>query len=190
MTMLLRNFEDVPVAYPTWVERKYDGIRCLIIIRDGVGVGMSREGHVITAADGLAQIMAGLLPDGVYDGELDGGSWGATQSAVKRGDGRSLCYRAWDALTLTEWALGISRCSLAQRKARLANLLNPHRGSSRVTIVKGVYAENEHHLGAAFLQACDAGWEGLVSKDPNAPYLVGRRSGSWQKLKPGKREEW
>ena len=181
MTMLLRNFEDAPVRYPTWCERKYDGIRCIIIVRDGVGVGMSRDGHVIAAADGLAQIMAAACGDGCYDGELDGGSWSATQSAVKRNDPRGLVYRAWDALTLDEWTRGISRRSLSERKAGLVGLLNPHRASARVTIVKGVYAQNEHQLGAAFLAAVDSGWEGLVIKDPTAPYLVGQRSGSWSK---------
>ena len=186
MTMLLRNFEDAPVAYPTWVERKYDGHRCIIIIRDGVGVGLSRTGHVVAAADGIAQIMAGLLPDGVYDGELDGGSWGATQSAVKRGDSYGLTYRPFDALTLDEWAAGISERILSDRKAILAQLI----GVDGIEPVEGHLAENEHHLGAAFLQAVDAGWEGIISKDPTAPYLVGQRSGSWQKLKVGKREEW
>ena len=190
MTMLLRNFEDEPVAYPTWVERKFDGHRCIIIIRDGVGVGLSRTGHVVAAADQVAQIAASLLPDGVYDGEIDGGTWSRTQSAVKCGDGSQLVFRAFDALTLDEWAAGRSDATISQRKARLANLLNPHRGSSRVQPVRGTWAQNEHHLGAAFLQACDSGWEGLVCKDPDAPYLVGQRSGSWQKLKPGKREEW
>lgn len=190
MTMLLRNFEDSPVAYPTWVERKINGIRCIIVVRDGVGVGMSREGHVIAAADGMAQIMAAACGDGVYDGELDGGTWGATQSAVKRGDGRNLCYRAWDALTLDEWALGISRCSLSQRKAGLVGLLRPEYRGGRCGIVKGQWAANEDELGGMFMDAVSRGWEGVVIKDPSAPYLVGQRSGAWQKLKPGKKAEW
>ena len=190
MTMLLRNFEDVPVVYPTWYERKVDGHRCIIIVRDGVGVAMSREGHVVAAGSEVADITARLLPDGVYDGELDGGTWSKTQSAVKTNDARALSFRAFDALTLDEWAAGRSEATLAQRKARLANLLNPWRGNARVQPVKGNYAYTGDQLGGAFLAACDSGWEGSVSKDPNAPYLVGKRSGAWQKLKPGRREEW
>jgi DNA ligase-1 len=45
-------------------------------------------------------------------------------------------------------------------------------------------AESEEQAAAAFAAALAAGQEGVVIKDPEAPYDVGRRGSAWVKVKP------
>ncbi|WP_435827228.1 ATP-dependent DNA ligase [Actinoplanes philippinensis] len=45
-------------------------------------------------------------------------------------------------------------------------------------------AETEEEAAAAFAEALAAGQEGVVIKDPEAPYDVGRRGSAWVKVKP------
>jgi DNA ligase-1 len=52
-----------------------------------------------------------------------------------------------------------------------------------VTVGRSV-AETEEQAAAAFAAALAAGQEGVVIKDPEAPYDVGRRGSAWVKVKP------
>lgn len=186
--MLLKNFEDTPVRYPVWCERKHDGIRAVVLVDEaGRGTAWSRYGRPLPAAQGIAdQVAATMGPGHVVDGELDAGSWGLTQSAIKRKDPAGLVYRPWDALTLSEWTTGMSEAHLMKRRARL----DPLRGVPGVEVVDGLLVLNEAALGVCFTDAIERKFEGVVIKDLHAPYVCGVRSGMWQKLKMGRREEW
>jgi len=51
-------------------------------------------------------------------------------------------------------------------------------------LVARAMAHTVEQAGDAFAAAVDAGHEGVVIKDPDAPYDVGRRGGAWVKVKP------
>jgi len=51
-------------------------------------------------------------------------------------------------------------------------------------LVARTMAHTAGQAGGAFAAAVDAGHEGVVVKDPDAPYDVGRRGGAWVKVKP------
>ncbi|MBE1484536.1 ATP-dependent DNA ligase [Plantactinospora soyae] len=60
----------------------------------------------------------------------------------------------------------------------LAGILTPAQLVERITI------ETAEQAATAFADAVDAGHEGIVVKDPNAPYDAGRRGSAWVKVKP------
>ena len=185
--MLLTNFEDYPVLYPLWCERKINGHRCVVVVTgDGCGTAYTRDGGVLESGRAIAADLAAIEP-GMYDGEIYAGSWGATQSAVKRGTTEGLVFYVWDYLTSGELRRGGTDAPLYDRRQRL-ELMGIE--SARVRLHPGRIIETEDELGAEFEAAMEAGEEGLVIKMRDSGYRLGTRSTQWQKLKPGRREEW
>jgi DNA ligase D-like protein (predicted ligase) len=85
-------------------------------------------------------------------------------------------YLAFDVLQVGDKPL-ISR-PLSERRRVLSYLLRP--GSPQVAESQGVVG-----AGRAFFEAAVArGLEGVMAKRLDSPYLIGRRSGLWRKVKP------
>jgi bifunctional non-homologous end joining protein LigD len=183
-TLTDRRFSD-----PGWLfERKLDGERCLAF-RDGVGVRLlSRtrqrlEGTYPEVADALARLP---VDDFVVDGEVvafDRGrtSFGRLQQRIGISDPERarrspvvVFYYVFDLLHLD--GHDTTALPLRSRKALLRDTLSSRSGTLRYTAHRN--AEGE----ALFATACARGWEGVVAKRADAPY-VGRRSGDWLKFK-------
>jgi ATP-dependent DNA ligase len=183
--MLLQKFHPGCRAWPYWVERKYDGVRCFVVV-DGSSVwACARSGNRLWAGERAAHEIWERARPGVYDGELVGASLPVTLSAVKRGDTRRLRFKVFDYLTIDEWATGRSDRPLMERRRALVDLIQrPGLGlDSVVDVVQGQLIRDAGALAFEAARALDRGWEGLVAKDPNAPYLCGERSGGWLKIK-------
>ncbi|MCW3815658.1 ATP-dependent DNA ligase [Micromonospora sp. DR5-3] len=65
-----------------------------------------------------------------------------------------------------------------ERWAALAGAVDPS------LLVGRMEVDGPEQAGAAFAAAVDAGQEGVVVKDPDAPYDAGRRGSAWVKVKP------
>ena len=65
-----------------------------------------------------------------------------------------------------------------ERWAALAGALDP------TLLVGRMEVDGPEQAGAAFAAAIEAGQEGVVVKDPAAPYDAGRRGSAWVKVKP------
>ncbi|EEP71307.1 DNA ligase I, ATP-dependent Dnl1 [Micromonospora sp. ATCC 39149] len=65
-----------------------------------------------------------------------------------------------------------------ERWAALASVVDP------TLLVGRMVVDGPEAAGAAFAAALDAGQEGVVVKDPDAPYDAGRRGAAWVKVKP------
>lgn len=183
--MLLQKFHAGCHSWPYWVERKYNGVRC-VIVNDGRCVGTySRSGNGLAAGRLAAHEIWQRARPGVYDGELVGASLPVTLSAVKRGDPRRLRFKVFDYLTLGEWAAGRSDRPLMERRRALVDLIQrPGLGlDSVVDVVRGQLIHDPGALAFEAARALDRGWEGLVAKDPAAPYVCGERSRGWLKIK-------
>ena len=68
-----------------------------------------------------------------------------------------------------------------ERQRRLKKLFRP---TSRVKLTHSVESDRPEDERRFFGEAIKAGHEGLVAKDPDAPYLPGKRIEHWMKLKP------
>jgi DNA ligase D-like protein (predicted ligase) len=182
-TLTHERFSD-----PEWIfERKLDGERCLAFCGpDGVTL-RSRSDHEVTTtfpeiAGALAAQRHGNL---IADGEIvafDGAQTrfgrlqqrlGVASPSQRLLDDFPVYYYVFDVL----YADGrdTRELPLTERKRLLAGLID-FRDPLRFT-------EDRAGDGAAFWrQACLDGWEGLVAKRADAPYLAGRNR-NWLKFK-------
>jgi bifunctional non-homologous end joining protein LigD len=183
-TLTDRRFSD-----PGWLfERKLDGERCLAF-RDGGRVRLlSRtkqhlDGTYPEITDALARLP---VDDFVVDGEVvafDRGrtSFGRLQQRIGISDPErarrspvAVFYYVFDLLHLD--GHDTTALPLRARKSLLRDTLSFRSRMLRYTTHRNVEGE------ALFTVACARGWEGVIAKRADAPY-VGRRSGDWLKFK-------
>jgi len=172
---------DERFSDPGWIyERKLDGIRCIAIKGDGQVRLLSRNHRPLDARfpairDALAADPADRF---VVDGEVVALVGGRTSfAALQQRDGggrpaRPLLY-LFDVLHLA----GMDTTALPQRtrKALLRDALR-WRDPVRLTVHRNTDGE------ALYRRACRDGWEGLIAKRADAPYVHGR-SRDWLKMK-------
>jgi len=186
-----RDFDD------GWVlERKLDGIRALAA-RDGDHLRLlSRGGKPLEAAfPELAEALAAQdCPDFTVDGEIvalkDGATdfsrlqrrIGLTSPAQARSSGVRVTYFVFDLLRLE--GKDTTRLPLLERKALLHEALG-FKAPLRYT----THRRATRDARPALEEACSRGWEGLIAKRADAPY-VHRRSPDWLKLKCARGQEF
>jgi DNA ligase 1 len=69
----------------------------------------------------------------------------------------------------------------SERRARLSKLFRP---TDRVQMTESIVTDRPAEQEEFFRRALAEGHEGLVAKDPDAPYVPGRRGEAWLKIKP------
>jgi len=179
--------DHVPSGSGWLHEVKYDGYRAQLAIGGGTARAYTRTG--LDWSDRFAPIceaIAGLeVGTALIDGEVialdDKGrpSFSALQAALQ--DGGDLRYFAFDLLEIDGEDLG--DLPNVERKARLEALL-------RDAVAPIHYAEHVASGGEKLLdRLCGDGYEGIVSKQADAPYRS-RRTRSWIKVKCTRRQEF
>lgn len=175
-------------------ELKWDGIRAMAFLEEGRLRLLSRTSRDITASfPELADLPGQVGARGVVlDGELvcldsDGRpSFPLLQrrlSAAGRRGGRDnpVHFIAFDLLYLE--GRSVMAEPLYSRKGRLHEIVRPSDMAQVCDLVDGD--------GAAFFQAtCQHGLEGIVAKEKSSPYLPGRRSRHWLKVKRVRESEF
>ena len=176
-----------PFSDPAWVfERKLDGERCGALRRNGRVTLLSRTGHEMGAAyPEVAQALAIDGPDLLADGEIVAFYRGKTsferlQQRMQIRDPKvaarsrvAVFYYTFDLLELD--GEDLRELPLLGRKAKLKSAL-AFTGPLRYTNYRRREGE------AAFTLACQRGWEGVIAKRAESPY-VPLRSRDWLKFK-------
>ena len=183
--MLATVAERVPTG-DGWVhEVKWDGMRVLVDVRDGVVTVWSRNERDVTAAypelDGIGHDYADMLLDGeVVALEAGRPSFHALtermhvserRRAERLAVTRPVTLMVFDLLRLFGSDL------TAQPWSARRELLDRLDLDGRHWQVPAVYDDGEQLLAAT----ADQGLEGIVSKRRTAPYAAGRRSSDWRK---------
>lgn len=166
-------------------EVKYDGVRAVTSVRDGLSHMRSRSGQDLTAKFPELHPLLARLPDGLYDGELTMRGAGdvsfsaiasRVQCSVPRPLGDQwLTYRLFD---LPQQPGGWTR-----RREALETIVGDGLHDGRVSIV---LTECHTDGPSAWERALADGQEGLVAKHLNSPYINGR-SKQWVKIKQARR---
>ena len=191
---MLATLTDEHFSAPDWIyERKLDGVRCLAFRRGDTVAVRSRSGRALDAtypelhAPLRAQPPSRYVADGeivAFDGKVTSfarlqGRMGLTDPDAARASGIAVYLYLFDLLHLDGFDL--TALPLRRRKALLRSRFTfddpirftPHRN-----------AEGE----AFFAEACRKGWEGVIAKRADAPY-VHARSRDWLKFKCVHRQE-
>jgi bifunctional non-homologous end joining protein LigD len=177
---------DERFSDPSWIfERKLDGIRCLAFKADGQVRMLSRNKLSLNArfpevAQSLEQDPAAGL---VIDGEVVAFAGRQTSfSALQQRGERPvrIYYYVFD--LLYHEGRDVTGLPLRERKALLRKALT-FEGPIRLTPHRNADGE------ALFGEACRKGWEGLIAKRADSPYVHGR-SRDWLKFKCGFEQEF
>jgi bifunctional non-homologous end joining protein LigD len=182
------KLSDRPFSDPNWVfERKLDGIRAAVRRRRGEVTLTSRTGKSLTSAypELVEALEAEPATEFAADGEIvafDGsrtsferlqGRMGIHDPRLARATGIPVYLYLFDLLEFDGHDL--TGLPLRKRKAALRRAFSFH-GPVR-------YTPHRNERGEEFFEeACAKGWEGLIAKRAEGPYVHGR-SGDWLKLK-------
>jgi bifunctional non-homologous end joining protein LigD len=179
----LAKLVDRPPDGPGWGhEVKLDGYRAQLQAAHRRVVIRTRTGLDWTDRFSAIARDAQTLPDCLIDGEIVAldehrlPSFGALQAALSEGNSESLVFFAFDLLFAGREDL--RTLPLAERKGRLKALLESADASDPLRYLEHL----ESDARSVFASACKMGFEGIVSKQLNAPYRSGR-TGSWTKAK-------
>jgi len=170
---------DERFSDPNWIyERKLDGIRC-IAIRTGATVKLLSRNDLLQN-DRWPELVEALERDKcdqfVIDGEVvafEGSETSFAKLAQRAHHHVPVFYYVFDIL----WLDGhdVRKLPLRTRKRLLRDALEFH-GNVRWT-------QHRNRDGAAFFkEACRKGWEGLIAKRADSPYVT-TRSRDWLKFK-------
>ena len=185
---MLATLVDAPFQRPGWIwEEKYDGVR-LIAVKDGRRVHLLTRNDKERGAD-FPEIVAALAalpaPTLVLDGEVvvfDADGISRFQLLQRRATGASPpIYVVFDCLHAR--GRDLTREPLTSRRLALEAEI---REGPRLGIARRL-AEDGFR---AFAEARRRGLEGVIGKDPQAPYLPGVRSPAWCKVKVRAEEEF
>ena len=186
--LMLATLTDRREFGEEWLlERKFDGERCVARKRGGVVRLESRRGKDLTSTyPEVATAMAAqgaeeLVLDGevvAFDGEQT--SFGRLQQRLgvsrpspARVADFPVVYCVFDLLEVDGGDL--TARPLLERRARLAKVIRQRRGLQ----LSEAWRDDSQRR---FAEACHSGWEGLIAKRADAPYVRGR-SKEWLKLK-------
>ncbi len=179
----LTDHRDTAPDGERWLhEIKWDGYRLLADLHDGELKLRSRNG--LDWTDDFPEVAQAVRALPVRDARLDGelvvldkqgrSDFAALQRVIDGSSKQPLRYIVFDLPGVA--GVDISRAPLLERKALLKDLIGPE---------PGTLAYSEHvldHGPAVFAASGEAGFEGIVSKQVDAPY-VNARARSWVKVK-------
>jgi DNA ligase 1 len=184
--MLAKKFEDEEnkvKGKEFVITEKLDGMRCIMIVENGIVNFFSRQGQPIT---GLVEITqdAKFLPDNVYDGELlihnadDYKDRDVLQETLKiaRKDGekRGLVLHLFDMIPIDEFKVGKSKATYHKRKEELSFIVEKL-NSPYIKIVPNLYVGKDLTVIPKMLEEMNQkGKEGLMLNVSDGKYQCKR----------------
>jgi DNA ligase 1 len=179
------------------LEPKLDGVRCITIVNyeSRTVVQYTRNGKVLEnfshIADGLLAVIDDIGRSFVLDGEVVSTSFQTLMKQVHRKDdvqASDARLMLFDIVPLSEFQKGKSVMGQRRRSALLKTFKPIFDKCGHIDIIDQTEVDLGTYVGELqFKQfnkdAIDAGYEGIMIKDPNAVYEC-KRSTSWLKQKP------
>ena len=179
------------------VERKLDGVRCLTVIdyENKTVVQYTRNGKVLENFSHVTDYLSNYIEEFgrsfVLDGEIMSTSFQSLMKQVHRKDNvaaSDAVLNVFDIIPLVEFKAGKSAMGQKRRSNFLKGFENIFNDSGFITIVPQREFDldslvDEIEFKDYMKEMIDLGYEGVMLKDPNAPYEC-KRTTSWLKIKP------
>jgi DNA ligase-1 len=193
LAQVAESFEDaVSEMGEVAVEWKFDGSRVQIHWGDGeLKIYSRRLENVTKALPEIAEEIKKNVKEGVIlDGEVIAVKDGRPmpfQHVLRRFRRKHGVSRMVEKIPLQFYAFDILYCDeeivdkpLAERRRILESVISE---SERIKIANQVRTRNKEDIEKIFNDAINAGHEGVMLKNPNSPYVPGKRGKHWLKLK-------
>jgi len=183
MPMLLNKYNEKVTE--GFMQRKYDGVRCIAERVDGEIRLKSREGKIFDLSNILQQVtkLMNNQVDCTFDGEiyLHGEELHDIISAVKNGDpNEKLNYVIYDVLVE----------NLEFFKRRNALLAIETKDYENIQVDYGVAVKTEEEIKEFHTSSIEQDYEGSILCKPNSVYDFGFRTGGKMKIKPRVTDEF
>ena len=191
------NNHEGKVTGKKLLEVKLDGVRVLTIVYpDGRVDQFSRNGKELVNFPHIKEQIAAAFTDGeeamVLDGEVMSASFQDLMKQVHRkSDVKSddAVLNLFDIIPLKDFEQGIWRRKQSHRSEMVRNWVTKRQAlMPNVTVLEQELVDLDTEAGQQRFkelnrQAIEGGYEGIMIKDPDAPYEL-KRSHAWLKLKP------
>jgi DNA ligase-1 len=185
------------VAGKKFIEVKLDGVRVLTIVHPDGRVNMfSRNGKEFVNFPHIAEqfkvITDTLLEPWVFDGEIMSSSFQDLMKQVHRKSdvqAEDAVLHLFDCIPLAHFEQGLWNATQEFRSNHLKEFMTHHQDAlPNVTMVGQELVDLDSEAGQSKYKeinalAIEGGYEGIMIKDPQAPYEC-KRSHAWLKLKP------
>lgn len=185
------------VAGKKFIEVKLDGVRVITIVHPDGRVNMfSRNGKEFVnfphIADQFVAIADTLLEPWVFDGEIMSSSFQDLMKQVHRKSdvqAEDAVLHLFDCIPLVHFEKGVWNATQEFRSNHLTEFMLHHQNAlPNVTMVGQELVDLDSEAGQSKYKeinalAIEGGYEGIMIKDPEAPYEC-KRSYAWLKLKP------
>ena len=205
---MLASLDAAPLADPRFAyEPKYDGIRALAMVRAGAGpgavrlwsrLGNDKTGQFPEIVRALSSFARKLKADVLLDGEIVALDQHGEPAGFQRLQGRihltserdigsrvgtePVAFVAFD--VLRDGETDVRALPLTARRARLERIFS-NTGTTLLRLSEFSPGDGR----ALYHEVLARGWEGLVAKELDSPYMTGRRSSAWRKIKVLRRQE-
>lgn len=185
MPMLLNKINLSKIKYPCFIQRKYDGIRCLTEHSKNSTKIKTRENNAINLSKILKSVTDICSKQLGYnlDGELYAHGLTVSQqvSALKNGDPNNVFkYVIYD--------IPVPNLNFTLRRNLLYSIDTSK--YSNIEIDYGTEVKNQKELVDFYEKALSDGYEGAVICDANGTYDFGYRTSSKSKFKPRETDEF
>jgi len=179
---------DDKIEYPVRVEPKLDGLRCVAVKHNGEVTMFTRNGTVLETLPRIkAALEAAPWDDFVLDSEVLGADWNESASVVmshKKGkDDSNMILHVFDAMHFDDWHSQVSESTMKDRVDLVEELVGQLPKDAPVKQVAGLTVTSEAELMKFYSESMEAGYEGIMLKDLDSPYLF-KRSDNIRKMKP------
>jgi DNA ligase-1 len=179
------------------IEVKLDGVRVITVVwPDGRVLQFSRNGKELVnfshIKDQFAKVAGGLAMPYVFDGEVMSSSFQDLMKQVYRKSNvqsKDAILYLFDIVPLADFQNGVWKMSQSERTATLQNWYDLEQSTlTNIRILEQEEVELDTDEGQQRFReinqdAIQGGYEGIMIKDPAAPYEC-KRTASWLKLKP------
>jgi len=176
--------------YPLRVEPKLDGLRCVAVKQAGSVTMYTRNGSVLETLPRIKAVLeAAPYDDMVLDGEAMGDDWSESASILmshkSKKDDDNIVYHVFDAIPLADWIDQESSEDLpfSVRIDIVSSVVASLGESTPVKQVVGKDVNSDSELLTFYAEVMNGGYEGIMLKDLNSPYIF-KRGDHIKKLKP------
>jgi DNA ligase 1 len=189
--MLAQPFDPSRAKFPMLAQPKLDGVRVIadINVDTGVVLFFSRSGKPFTTFDHLAEPLLDLCKLAgeshiQLDGEIITGSFNKTVSEARRKDSQALDaqYHIFDWIDEKRAQKPYSERYMALMDLAKKAVLHSEPPGNGLWVVSCRDVALQSEADNLYQEFLDQGYEGLMLKDPNAPYQH-KRSHAWMKMK-------